>query len=116
MPEEKKEINYQKIAEKFGVRFFTSFCVKSVVIEETYFHAAIAEVYEKGSWRKVVITGRLYRHESTARSIRDEAEAKQKILLESLSDFSRTVNLDKEFYDFIGFPNPIDHMEPAHEL
>lgn len=112
-----KEKNYQKIAERFDVSYYAFFTVVTTAVvgpDDTLrcsLFVPIAEIYEKGRWRPVVITGRPYQELHIARNVIQNAEAQQNLFLDALEHLG-----NKDRGQYLKMPNPIDNMKPTYEL
>jgi len=101
-----KDLELKRVAEAYRIPYYRDFRVMKVKDSKAESYLAIAETYEKGRWRKVVITGRVYWEEHTARMLMNKARAAQIFLLKELANQEKPTS--------ISIKNPIEHMEPNY--
>ncbi|OGZ13469.1 MAG: hypothetical protein A2942_01340 [Candidatus Lloydbacteria bacterium RIFCSPLOWO2_01_FULL_50_20] len=115
VPVAEAEDTLQKIAEKLGVNYYADFEVVQVRVSELIgrfnYYFPMAEVYEKGRWRKVIIGGRPYRSESMANSVKEDSETAQGVFLRAFADVKTP-----QCFRLSGLSNPIEHWEYELEL
>lgn len=108
MAAEKKCSTLQEVARNIGVLYYSYF----KVIETQGLNFPMAEVYERGKWRKLVIGGRPYREESVARTTIKDAKMCQKKFLEAMTE----EGANELGSHITGLTNPIDHWGYDLEL
>lgn len=111
------ERTLQKLAEELDVNYYSSFTVLEVpgggkLLDVRPLFFPMAEVYEQGSWRKLVIGGRPYHEELVARVIVEGAAKAQEAFLKAMSDVEKSVSC----FHLIGLVNPIDHCKYYLEM
>jgi len=102
LPDSDSGGNPQVAADKLGVRYYTSFRV----ISFDGMHFPIAETYEKGCWRKVVIGGRPYLEQHTAFRVAESAMQAQRVFLSAFQ-----VDLALSRISMRGLINPVDNWK-----
>ncbi|MBI4132658.1 MAG: hypothetical protein HY473_00965 [Candidatus Sungbacteria bacterium] len=101
------EVSLQAIADELHVLYYAFFKVFSVEA----LHFPMAETYEQGRWRKVVIGGRPYHEPSVAAGVVEEAEKTQRVFLNAMREIRNTSSST-----LTGLTNPIDHWRYKLEL
>lgn len=114
-------VNLQEIADRLGVNYYSSFEVRPCPHPEDpgnryrILYLPLAEIYQEGRWRKIIIGGRPYQDESTAVSILQSAEKVQEAFLRAMNKLDQReraslfISLDNHL------ANPLDNWKPELE-
>ena len=96
------EADLQKTAEELHIQYYAFFKVLSA----GNLHFPMAEIYEKGRWRPLVISGRPYHNLTIAHWVLQDAERVQEEFLNAM----RLVRSDSGSPPE-GLTNPLDHWK-----
>ncbi|MDP3727382.1 MAG: hypothetical protein Q8R35_01940 [bacterium] len=101
------EASLQEMARELGINYYAFFRVLATMEKQLELYFPLAETYEGGRWRPVVISGRPYHESSIAQGIVEEAEKAQETFLRDMTVVRNVFGLP-----FRGLTNPIDHWRP----
>ena len=106
-----------KIVQKIGIKYYVNFRLISIPDSESptnrYLDSfvPVADVYDHGRWRAVVITGMIYKYregEAKAERILDDAQKTQEL-------FMKVLRMNNGMALCRQLTNPIDHFLPRYE-
>ena len=96
------EAHLQQVAGELHIQYYASFQVLSA--GDLYF--PMAEIYEQGRWRPLVIGGRPYRSRAIAYGMLQDAERVQEEFLNAMGPVRNASGFPPE-----GLTNPLDHWK-----